>query len=81
MPRNTCSDYTDIHNSPLDLRRTWCLFIRKVRVVIVNYGVLESTLHEKGILSILGTKLFLDINKFDSYIEQLTQRVNAKDND
>jgi hypothetical protein len=73
--------------TPTSITRPWIFaelgasLIRKVRVVIVNYGVLESTLHEKGILSILGTKLFLDINKFDSYIEQLTQRVNAKDND
>lgn len=63
------------------IRRPWVFaelgasLIRKIRIVVVRYGVSEEELRTDGVLSLLGTNSLLTLNEFDRYVEQLKDRV------
>ena len=63
------------------IRRPWVFaelgaaLIRKIRIIAVVYAVSEEELRSEGVLSLLGSNNLLPIEKFDQYIDQLTQRV------
>lgn len=67
--------------TPSALRRPWIFaeigacIARPVRIVAVTYGVTEAELQRLGILSLLGPNKTLEIDSFDSYLEELAQRV------
>jgi len=46
-------------------------------IIAMRYGPSEGDLQERGVLSILGTKHLLPIDKLDNYVEQLSGRVEA----
>ena len=46
-----------------------------LRIVAVTYGVTEAELQRLGTLSLLGPNKTLEIDSFDSYLEELAQRV------
>lgn len=48
---------------------------RGIHIVAVVYGVLESELQANGVLSILGTNSYLEMDDFDIYVKQLEARV------
>jgi hypothetical protein len=69
--------------TPASLSRPWIfaemgasLALGK-RVCAMRYGTTEAELHEKGILSILGTSNIPAIDHFDLYIQQLGNRVKG----
>jgi len=49
--------------------------IRRVRVVVVLYGVAEQELMPTGFLSLLGTNKLLVMANFDTYVLELKARV------
>lgn len=63
------------------LKRPWVLaevgatLIREKRIVAVLYGPDEKELQQLGILSLIGHKSLLSIEKFDEYVQQLSRRV------
>lgn len=68
--------------SPSALSRPWVfaeiggMLVRGKRIVAIIYAS-ETTLQELGILSLLGTTSMLRMEDFDSYVVQLTARVEA----
>lgn len=48
---------------------------RSIHIVAVVYGVSQAELQENGILSILGTSTYLEMDDFDTYVEQLQARI------
>lgn len=48
------------------------------KIIPVIYGVDINTLHEKGLMQLIGNKQLLDLNDLDKYYEQLAKRVQQK---
>jgi TIR domain len=65
------------------LRRPWVLaevgatLVRDRRVVAIMYGPTESELQALGVFSLIGNGSFLQLEKFDEYVQQLQHRVEA----
>lgn len=68
------------------LQRPWVFaevgasLIQEKRIVAVRYGPSETDLQELGVLSLLGTTSVLQLEDFDSYVEQLSVRVREVSN-
>lgn len=67
--------------TPSSILRPWVIaevgatIIRDKRIVPIRYGPTELELQELGIMSLLGTTSMLEMDDFDSYVKQLTERV------
>lgn len=63
------------------LQRPWVLaevgatLIRDKRIVPIRYGPSEADLQSLGVLSLLGNCSFLNLEDFDTYLDQLKTRV------
>lgn len=71
--------------TPSSILRPWVIaevgatIIRDKRIVPIRYGPTETELQDLGIMSLLGTTSILDLDDFDSYIKQLTNRVKENE--
>lgn len=72
--------------TPTSIHRPWVFaelgasLVREIRVVVIRYGITEEQLRLNGVLSLLGTHKFLVMDDFDTYISELTCRVNGRRN-
>jgi hypothetical protein len=68
--------------TPTSVQRPWIFaelgvaISRGIRVVTVVYGVPEIDLQSKGILSLIGTNHYVELNSIEAYYEELRARVS-----
>jgi TIR domain len=75
-----------VYFTPSSILRQWVFvelgaaLVRQIRVVVISYGVSSETLQTEGILSILGTNIFVDMkeSEIEDYAKQLKDRVVSK---
>ncbi len=69
--------------TPTSVSRPWIFaelgvaISRSVRVIAVLYGVPEHELQSKGVLSLLGTSHYVELNDIDQYYSELRARING----
>ena len=69
--------------TPTSVSRPWIFaelgvaISRSVRVIAVLYGVPEHELQSKGVLSLLGTSHYVELNDIDQYYTELRARVDG----
>lgn len=69
--------------TPTSVSRPWIFaelgvaISRGARVVAVLYGVPEHELQSKGVLSLLGTSHYVELNDIEEYYIELAERVNG----
>lgn len=69
--------------TPTSVNRPWVFteigaaLVRDKPVIAVRYGPTNHELQERGVLSILGNIVLLEMDDFDDYVEQLAARVNG----